>query len=95
METYLSVVLTLLTIITGILTIISYSNARKKDSNTESRNSGVMEQKIHDIDKRTETIQRDVKELREKDSTTASLVVAVQESAKSAHKRIDCIERRL
>lgn len=95
MEAYTSVILTLLTIITGILTVVNFTIARGKSSNADGRRSGRIEQKLDDIDKRTELIQNDVKELREKDSSTAQLVVALNESVKSAHKRIDDLERRI
>ena len=94
MGIYTNVILTLLTVITGILAIISFINGRNKDSNAEGKESGRIEQKIDDIDNRTETIQKDVKELREKDGATAKIAVIAHESAKSAHKRIDRIEQR-
>lgn len=95
MEVYTSVVLTLLTITTGILTVVNFAIARGKNSNDSGRRSGKIEQKLDDIDKRTELIQNDVKELREKDNATAQLIVATHESVKSAHKRIDDLERRI
>ena len=94
MEVYTSVILTLLTIITGILTVVNFAIARGKTSNDSGRRSGRIEQKLDDIDKRTELIQNDLKEIRKKDSETAQLVVATHESVKSAHKRIDNLERR-
>ena len=93
MEIYISVVLTLLTIATGVLTVKSYYDSKKKDSNKQGKDSGAVEQKLNDIYKRTEEIQKDVRELREKDRATALLALQAQESAKSAHKRIDRIER--
>ena len=93
MDVYTNVILTLLTIATGILTVRSFFDNKKKDSDKKSKDSGVIEQKLNDIDKRTGEIQKDVKDLREKESSNAILIASVQESTKSAHKRIDRIER--
>lgn len=90
---YTEVILTLLTVVTGILTILTFANSRRKDSNEQSKNIGVIEQKIDNINKRTEAIQTDVKDLREKYSITAQTLMSVQESTKSAHKRIDRVDR--
>lgn len=95
LTTYISVILTLLTLITGVLAIISFVNGRKKDSNADSKRSGAMEQQINSIAHTAEEIQRDVRELRERDRLTSELAIAVQESVKSAHKRIDGLEKRI
>jgi outer membrane murein-binding lipoprotein Lpp len=94
MGAYTNVILTLLTIITGVLTILSFINGRNKESTDEGKEIGRIEQKINDIDKRTETIQKDLAELRDKDGATLKMAVIAHESAKSAHKRLDSIEQR-
>ena len=95
MNTYISVILTLLTIITGILTILSFANGRKKESNDSSKQNGIMEQKINDIDKRTELIQKDIQEMRKNEHNTSQLAIEALASSKSAHKRIDALESRI
>lgn len=93
--TYLSIILTILTILATILTIYTFFINRKKDNANEGKRSGAFEQKVDDIATRTEEIQRDVRELRERDRLTSELAIAIQESVKSAHKRIDGLEKRI
>ena len=95
MNTYISVILTLLTIITGILTILSFANARKKDSNDDSEQKGAMGQKISNIDTRTLSMEKDIQEIRKTEQNTMQLAIEALASAKSAHKRLDAIENRL
>lgn len=95
MNTYISVILTLLTIITGILAIISFVNGRKKDSNADSKQSGKTEQKIDDIDKRTESMQKDIQEIRKTEQNTYQLAIESLATAKTAHKRIDALEKQI
>lgn len=93
METYISVILTLLTIVTGILTVVTFVNGRKKDSKDEGRSDGAMAQKLDDIDERTKSIQQDVRELRESDRATAMLAAKAEQKAQYAHERINRIDR--
>lgn len=95
MDMYIKVILTLLTIITGILTIATFINGRKKDSNADSRQDGIMEQKINNIDDRTDKILKDIQEMRNNEHNTSLLAMEALASAKSAHKRIDALENRI
>ena len=95
MNIYISVILTLLTIITGVLTIVSFINGRKKESNADSKQNGKTEQKIDDIGSRVELIQKDVQEIRNSEQKIMQLAIEALASAKSAHKRIDALENRI
>ena len=95
METYISVILTLLTITTGVLTIVSFSNGRKKDSKNDGKEVGIIQQKVDNIDKRTEEMQKDIREFRITESLSAQRSIEALASAKSAHKRIDNVEKRI
>ena len=95
MDMYIKVILTLLTIITGILTIATFINGRKKESNNDSRQNGIMEQKIINIDSRTEAILNDIREMQKNEHNTSLLAMEALASAKSAHKRIDALEKRV
>ena len=90
---YSEVLLTLLTIATGVLTIATFINGRKKDGKEEGKSDGAQAQKLTDIDERTKSIQQDVRELRTQNSTTAILATTALEKAQSAHDRIDRLER--
>lgn len=90
---YTDVILTLLTIVTGILTIKTFINGRNKDSKEEGKNDGVQAQKINDIDDRTKSIQQDVREIRNSGQKAEILATQALEKAQSAHKRIDTIDR--
>ena len=95
MENYLEFILTLLTIVTGILAIVTFAIGRNKDSKNSGERLGVMSQKLDDIANRLEGIQADVREVRRGEEQTGKELVTVRESAKSAHKRIDALEKRL
>lgn len=95
MENYLEFILTLLTIVGGLLTIATFLNNRNKDSKHSGEQSGAMGQKLDDITRRLEEIQADVREVRKGEEQTGRELAGVRESAKSAHKRIDYLEKRL
>lgn len=95
MEMYSNVILTLLTIVTGILAIVGFANGRTKEQSNSGKQIGKIEQKIDDIDERTESIQRDVKELRGELNSANQTAIKAYESSKSAHKRIDELETRM
>lgn len=92
MSTYTDFLLTLLTIVLGILTIINFVNGRKKDGKSEGVQTGTIEQKLDGVAERIDEIRVDVKELRLSSVETGKELSAVHESAKSAHKRIDQLE---
>lgn len=92
---YLEVILTLLTIVGGLLTIATFTNNRNKDSKSSGEQTGAMSQKLDDITRRLEEIQADVREVRKGEEQTGKEVIAIRESTKSAHKRIDSLEKRL
>lgn len=95
MDVYTDVILTLLTIVLGVLTILNFVNGRKKESKDSGAEMGAINQKLDNLVERTEEIHTDVKELRAASVETGKTLSAVQESAKSAHKRIDRLEERL
>lgn len=95
MEIYTNIILTLLTMITGVLTIVNFANGKNKSSNEDGKQIGKIEQKLCDIDVRTETIEREVKDLSKSFSRSNELSIEARESARQAHKRVDGLERRL
>lgn len=54
-----------------------------------------MVEKIDNIQKCTEEIRQDIKELREDEKTSSLKVATIEESGKSAHKRIDRLEEKI
>lgn len=95
METYTSIILTVLTIITGTLTIITFARNGKKESNVDSKERGRMEEKLDNIEKCAEEIRQEVKELRNNENISSLKIVAIDESCKSAHKRINGLEEKI
>lgn len=89
---YIEVTLTLLTLLTGILAVLTFINGRNKDSKTSGQQIGAMCQQIDDIDRRTEQIYAEVSEIRNTSVETGKTLASAQESAKLAHKRIDALE---
>ena len=92
MGVYTDIILTLLTIVTGVLAILTFFNGRKKDAKNAGEESGVVKQSLDNIDKRTEEMQKDIRELRITESVSAQRSIEALASAKSAHKRLDAIE---
>lgn len=92
---YLEFILTILTIVTALLAIATFVSGKKKDGQTSGEQLGSMSQKLDDISKSLEDIQEDVREVRKSEGQTGRELSAVRESARSAHKRIDTLEKRL
>lgn len=92
---YTDVILTILSIIGGLLAIAEFYNFRKKESKDSGEASGALKQKVNDIDIRTIEIARDIREMRNRDNERDMRVTEAHESAKSAHKRIDLLEQRI
>lgn len=89
MGTYTDIILTLLTIATGVLAILTFFNGRKKDAKNSGEEIGVVKQKVENIDKRTVEMQKDIREFRIAESLSAQRSIEALASAKSAHKRLD------
>ena len=94
-STYTSVILTILTIITGTLTIITFAKNGKKESNVDSKERGRMEEKLDNIGKCVEEIRQEVKELRNNENASSQKLATTEESCKSAHKRIDRLSEKI
>lgn len=95
MENYLAFILTTLTIATGVLTIATFAIGRNKDSKHSGERLGVMSEKLDHITDNLEEIKLDVKEVRRTEEQTSIELATLRESTKSAHKRIDALEKRL
>ena len=92
MDAYVSVILTLLTVITGTLTVITFFRNGKKESNNDSEERGKTTEKLDNIEKCTEEIRKDIKELRSNEGSTSLKLAVIEASCKEAHRRLDRLE---
>lgn len=83
----------LCSIVGAVLGIWSYSRASKKDTKEESRDFTRVEAKLDYVSKGVDDIRLDIKATDRKVSEVTERLTRVEESTKSAHHRIDNIEK--
>jgi hypothetical protein len=88
-------VIGLLCTITGVVIgIFTFSRNRDKDVKTDASRSAVIETKLDNINRGVESIRIDIKANELKVNELSERVIRVEESTKSAHKRLDIIEQK-
>lgn len=90
---YLEFITTVLTIILGVLTILTFFNNRKKDSNSDSEKIGAMGVSIDTIRATTEEIKIKVEKMADDSNKSDRDIAEIRSSLASAHKRIDRLEK--
>lgn len=98
MDVQVGVLLTvigLLCTITGVVIgIFTFSRNRDKDVKTEASRDAVIETKLDNINRGVESIRIDIKANELKVTELSERVIRVEESSKSAHKRLDIMEQK-
>ncbi len=80
--------------VSGIIAAwLGYGRGAKKDCRTEDRQDGAMRQDVEYIKRGVDDIRIEQRAMRADMSELAERVAKVEESAKSAHKRIDDISK--
>lgn len=91
--------LTILSVISTICAIVfaylAFARNRKKDDTDAGRNTGTMLSDIGYIKSGVDDIKAEQKEQRKTNIDVMEKIARAEESAKSAHKRIDGIESRI
>jgi hypothetical protein len=78
----------------GLIGFLSFNRSRDKDVKTDASQSAVIQTKLENIDQGVRSIQVDIKANERKTNELSVLIARVDESAKSAHKRLDVLEKK-
>lgn len=73
----------------GVIGYVVYLSNTKKDSKTEGENSGMIINKLGYLEKSVDNVDKKLDRMDERYTKLTERVAAVEQSAKSAHKRID------
>jgi len=92
MEQFLTVLSVLSTVCAIIFGYAAFSRNRKTETADEAKNDATVLSEIGYIKANTDEIKAEQKELRKTNTEFMERLVAVEASAKQAHKRIDRIE---
>lgn len=92
---YTDVILTALTISTGLLTIATFIRNRDKDTKKDGMNDATLHSDIQYIKSLMIDVRAEIKNATNSIEAHSREISRLAESVKSAHKRIDGIEQRL
>ncbi|KAB2337664.1 hypothetical protein F7731_08710 [Cytobacillus depressus] len=81
------------TILGAVIGILTFARNRDKDVKSDASRNAVIETKLDNINQSVNTIVLDLKTSELRWATTDKEVVRIDESVKSAHKRIDALEK--
>lgn len=79
-------------VLAAIVALFGFLKSRQKDDRSDASNEATMLTEIGYIKGNTDEIKNELRDQREKTTELRERVSAVEESAKSAHKRIDRLE---
>ncbi|MBS4172140.1 hypothetical protein [Bacillus sp. FJAT-49736] len=82
------------TVIGLIIGLFTFNRNRDKDVRSDASESAVIRTKLDNISSGIDSIRIDIKANERRVSELSERVIRVEESAKSAHKRIDFIENK-
>jgi hypothetical protein len=80
------------TIFGVVISFISFNRGRDKDVRDDASESAVIRTKLEQINSGVESIRIDIKANEKRVSELTERVIRIEESTKSAHKRLDIIE---
>ena len=92
---YASIILTLLTITTGVLTVASFYNGRRKDSRKDGEREATIRSDLQYIKDVLLDVRRETKEINLLVENHSQRIAHIEEQVKSAFVRIDHIEKRI
>jgi hypothetical protein len=79
----------------GILIgFLTFGRNRDKDVKTDASESAVIRTKLDNINSGVESIRIDIKASEKRMNELSERVIRVEESSKSAHKRLDLLEKK-
>ena len=83
------IMLTVLTIFTGVLAIVTFFNNRKKDNHTDGEADGKLQSDLNYIKATLQEIKSNTHEISKQLDNHSIAIAEAKQSLKSAHKRID------
>lgn len=87
------ILLTILTIFSGVTAILTFFGNRRKDHQNEGETSGLIKADLQYIKTTLEDVKNDTRNINIHLDNHSDRLARVEESAKQAHKRIDKIEQ--
>lgn len=79
-------------IIGAVIGVLTYNRDRDKDVKDDAADTAVIRTKLDNISSGIDSIRIDIKANEKRVSELSERVIRVEESTKSAHKRIDILE---
>jgi peptidoglycan hydrolase CwlO-like protein len=92
---YTDIILTALTIVTGVLAIVNFFNGRKKDNKQDGEREATLRSDLQYIKEVLIDVRRETKEINQLLDKHGERLTKVEEKVKSAFERIEHIETRI
>ncbi len=92
---YLNIILTLLTIVTGVLAIVNFFNGRKKDNRQDGEREATLRSDLQYIKDVLIDVRRETKEINQLLDKHGERLTKVEEKVKTAFESIERIESRI
>lgn len=92
---YSNIILTILTIVTGCLTVVNFFNGRKKESKQDGATEATLRSDLQYIKEVLIDVRRETKEINQLLDKHGERLTKVEEKVKSAFERIEHIESRV
>lgn len=92
---YTDIILTALTIVTGVLAIVNFFNGRKKDNKRDGEREATLRSDLQYIKEVLIDVRRETKEINQLLDKHGERLTKVEEKIKTAFERIEHIEARV
>lgn len=92
---YTDLILTALTIVTGVLAVVNFFNGRKKDNKQEGEREGTLRSDLQYIKEVLIDVRRETKEINQLLDNHSERLTKVEEKVKTAFEQIERIESRI
>lgn len=92
---YSNVILTLLTIVTGVLAVVNFFNGRKKDNKHDGEREATLRSDLQYIKEVLIDVRRETKEINQLLDKHGERLTKVEEKMKNAVERIEHLETRI
>ena len=92
---YTNIILTMLTIVTGVLAVVNFFNGRKKENKQDGEREATLRSDLQYIKEVLIDVRRETKEINQLLDKHAERLTQVEEKVKSAFERIEHIEKRI
>lgn len=92
---YSNIILTLLTIVTGVLAVVNFFNGRKKENKQDGEREATLRSDLQYIKEVLIDVRRETKEINQLLDKHSERLTKVEEKLKNAFERIDHIETRI